>query len=153
MTSSIMPVFRISGTNPAPIPWILCGPGWPPLRTGLSSGSTAMVRNPGLRALITSLTPVRVPPVPTPEIRISALPSVSFQISSAVVSRWICGFAGFLNCWGMMAPGISANSSSALAIAPFMPFAASVSCSSAPNSLSILRRSIDMLSGIVRIRR
>jgi len=31
--------------------------------------------------------PVIVPPVPTPEMRISALPSVSRHISSAVVSR------------------------------------------------------------------
>ena len=35
--------------------------------------------------LMTRLTPVIVPPVPTPETRISTRPSVSFEISSAVV--------------------------------------------------------------------
>ena len=55
--------------------------------TGLLVGSTAMALNAGLRDLITSLVPVMVPPVPTPETRISTLPSVSRQISSAVVLR------------------------------------------------------------------
>ena len=55
--------------------------------TGESFGSTAMARKLFLRDLITSLTPVMVPPVPTAETRMSALPSVSFQISSAVVWR------------------------------------------------------------------
>ena len=32
------------------MPWILCGPGWPPLRIGDSSGSTAMIWTLGLRA-------------------------------------------------------------------------------------------------------
>jgi hypothetical protein len=36
-------------------------------------------------------------------------------------------------------------------MAPFMPLAASVSTSSAPSSASILRRSIDIDSGITRI--
>ena len=55
--------------------------------TGESFGSTAMARNDFLRDLMTSLTPVIVPPVPTAETRMSTLPSVSFQISSAVVRR------------------------------------------------------------------
>jgi hypothetical protein len=38
-----------------------------------------------LRFLITWPTPVMVPPVPMPETKMSTLPSVSFQISSAVV--------------------------------------------------------------------
>ena len=42
---------RIAGTKPAPMPWILCGPGAPPDRTGESSGSTAIIRTLGLRAL------------------------------------------------------------------------------------------------------
>ena len=74
------------GMKPAPMPWILWGPGLPPERTGLSAGSTATVKKPGLRDLRYSLTPVRVPPVPTPETRMSAVPSVSFQISGPVVS-------------------------------------------------------------------
>ncbi len=77
-------------------------------------------------------TPVMVPPVPTPATKASIRPCVSFQISSAVVLRWISGFAGLLNCWGMIAPGISFRSSSALAIAPFMPCGPGVSASSAP---------------------
>ena len=36
--------------------------------------------------------------VTMPETRISTFPSVSRQISSAVVRRWISGLAGFLNC-------------------------------------------------------
>ena len=91
----------MSGTKPAPMPWILCGPGAPPDRTGLSSGSTAIALKPGLRALRTEATPVSVQPVPTPLIRKSTAPRVSFQISSAVVWRWISGFEAFLNCWSM----------------------------------------------------
>ena len=94
-----------------------------------------------------------VPPVPTPLTTASTLPSQSFQISSAVVRRWISGLAGFLNCCGMMAFGISFSSSSARAIAPDMPRAAGVSSSSAPSRRSILRRSIDMISGMVRMQR
>ena len=101
MTSSLILVLRMSGTKPAPMPWIVCGPFTPPDRTGEASGSTAIALKDGLRALMTSPTPVIVPPVPTPETRMSTLPSVSRQISSAVVLRWISGLAGFLNCCGM----------------------------------------------------
>jgi len=52
-----------------------------------SSGSTAMTWICGLRAFRTWPRPVIVPPVPTPAMKMSTLPSVSFQISSAVVSR------------------------------------------------------------------
>jgi hypothetical protein len=51
--------------------------------------------------LSTSPTPVTVPPVPTPETKMSTWPSVSAQISSAVVLRWMAGLAGFSNCCGM----------------------------------------------------
>ena len=40
------------------------------------------------------------------------------------------------------------SSSCARAIAPFIPFSAGVSSSRAPSRASILRRSIDMLSGM-----
>ena len=50
-----------------------------------------------------------VPPVPTPATRMSTLPSVSCQISSAVVSRWISGLAGLLNCCGMKAFGVAGD--------------------------------------------
>ena len=46
------------------------------------------------------------------------MPSVSRQISSAVVWRWISGLAGFSNCCGMKALGCSVASSSALRMAP-----------------------------------
>ena len=109
------------------------------------------MRRPGLRAFKTWPTPVIVPPVPTPETTMSTPPSVSFQISSAVVRRWISGLAGFSNCCGMTAPGVESTISFALAIAPFMPCAAGVRINSAPSRASILRRSIDIDSGITRM--
>ena len=90
-----------------------------------------------------------VPPVPTPATTTSTRPSVSSQISTAVVSRWIRGFAGFSNCPMIIESGISRCSSSARAIAPFMPFAPSVSTTRAPSACRILRRSTDMVSGMV----
>ncbi|MNT91591.1 hypothetical protein D3C72_2327170 [compost metagenome] len=78
--------------KPAPMPWILCGPGlisWPAnawLMTGESVGSTAtVVIALPLVFLIKRLTPVSVPPVPTPAIKTSTSPSVSSQISGPVV--------------------------------------------------------------------
>ncbi len=47
--------------------------------------------------------------------------------------------------------GIFAASSSALAIAPFIPFGPSVRTNRAPRTLSSLRRSIVIVSGIVRM--
>src|ERR1035438_5294619 len=119
--------------------------------TGESFGSTAMDWNPFLRDLITSLTPVIVPPVPTAETRMSALPSVSFQISSAVVRRCISGLAGLSNCCGIHESAISLCKSSALLIAPFMPSVAGVRTSLAPSNASKVRRSALMLSGIVKM--
>src|SRR3989442_331760 len=87
MISSMILVFRTRGTNPAPMPWIWCGPGAQPDRTAERSGSTAMARKLGFRGLIPSDTPVIVPPVPTPLMRMSTAPSVSSQISRAVVRR------------------------------------------------------------------
>ena len=135
------------------MPWILCGPGSPPDSTGEAVGSTAIIRSEGLRAFNAWPTPVMVPPVPTPATTMSTAPSVSFQISSAVVTLWMAGLAAFSNCDGLTAFGVEASSSCARAMAPFMPFSAGVSSSRAPSSASILRRSIDMLSGMHRIRR
>ena len=104
-----------------------------------------------MRAFSTWPTPVMVPPVPTPETTASTAPSVSFQISSAVETRWIRGLAGVSNCWGMTAPGVASTSSLARATAPAMPRSAGVSSSWAPRRTSILRRSMDMLSGMQRI--
>ena len=97
--------------------------------------------------------PVTVPPVPTPQTIASSAPPVSRQISSAVVRRWIAGFAGLANCCSITAPSVSATSCPARARAPGIPSAAGVSSSSAPSSASRRRRSIDMLSGMVRISR
>ena len=90
-------VSRISGTKFAPMPWILCGPGAPPLRIGDSAGSTPTIWMFGLRSLSTWPTPVMVPPVPMPATKMSTLPSVSAQISSAVVRRWMSGLASLAN--------------------------------------------------------
>ena len=96
--SSTRSSWSTSGMNPAPIPWILWGPGFPPLRTGDSAGSTAITLKVGFLFLMMLATPVMVPPVPTPATIASTFPSVSFHISSAVVLRWISGFSGFRNC-------------------------------------------------------
>ncbi len=85
MTSSIIEISRISGLNPAPIPWILCGPGLPPERTGDSDGSTATIRMLGFYSFKYRPQPVIVPPVPTPEIKTSILPFVYAQSSGPVV--------------------------------------------------------------------
>ena len=53
-------------------------------------------------------------------------------ISGPVVALCTAGFAGFTNCPKMTAPSISFASSSALAIAPFIPLAPSVNTNSAP---------------------
>ena len=152
-TESITSRSTMEGTKPAPIPWILCGPGSPPDRTGESVGSTATICTDGFFAFSTWPTPVIVPPVPTPAITMSTAPSVSAQISSAVETRWMAGLAGLSNWAGETAPGVFSSSSCAVAMAPFIPLSAGVSTSSAPSSASILRRSIDMLSGMTRIRR
>ena len=96
--------------------------------------------------------PVTVPPVPTPQTRISIWPAVSSQISGPVVSKCTLGLAGFSNCWRMYASELLAASSSAFITAPFMPLAGSVSTRSAPKALRRMRRSRDMDAGIVRVR-
>jgi hypothetical protein len=90
-TSSIKDVSQFPGMKPAPIPWILCGPGDPPDSTADSSGSTAIICNSGFRGFKYCAHPVRVPPVPTPPMRISTFPSVSAQISGPVVSLQVEG--------------------------------------------------------------
>ena len=133
----------------SPIPWILCGPGDPPLRIGDSAGSTATICTLGLRSFSTCPTPVIVPPVPIPATTMSTPPSVSAQISSAVVRRWMAGLASLANWRARTAPGRSAATASALFTAPFMPSAPGVRMSSAPKARRSARRSFDMVSGIV----
>ena len=141
----------VFGMNPAPIPWILCGPGLPPERTGESAGSTATILIFGFNSLSRAPTPLTVPPVPTPAMKISTFPSVSRHISSAVVRLCTAGLAGFSNCCRMIAPGCSSRSASAFAIAPFIPSAPGVSTIFAPSAFSKLRRSILIVSGIVNV--
>ena len=123
----------------------------PPDRTALASGSTATIFRPGSLGFSALPTPVIVPPVPTPATKMSSLPPVSFQISSAVVRMCTSGLAGFSNCCGMKLSGTSLRSSSARAIAPFTPFSRGVNSRRAPRKRSILRRSIDIESGMVTI--
>lgn len=64
MTSSISFVSSTPGTKPAPMPWILWGPGLPPDSTGDSDGSTATscsthkTRHAGQRQMPLRTTPV-----------------------------------------------------------------------------------------------
>jgi len=44
---------------------------------------------------------VIVPPVPTPDTKMSTLPRVSSQISGPVVRSWIAGLAGLANWLGI----------------------------------------------------
>ena len=99
------------------------------------------MRRPGLRGFSTEPTPVNVPPVPTPADHDIDAPAVSFQISSAVERRWISGWPGSRTAAASRRrrPG---TISSALAIAPRMPWAAGVSSSSAPSRRS-MRAALD----------
>ncbi len=92
-----------------------------------------------------------VPPVPTPATKKSTWPSVSAQISSAVVALWMATLAGFVNWLARIAPSVLATISLARALAPGMPSAAGVRTSSAPNARSSARRSFEKLSGSTMI--
>ena len=124
----------------------------PPERTGELAGSTATILTFGFFSFNPRPVPVIVPPVPTADTKISTSPSVSSQISFAVVTLWIAGFASFSNCCGMNAFPYSSFNSSALLIAPFIPSLPGVRTICAPSAETILRRSTLMVSGIVKIR-
>ena len=79
--SSTISKSKTLGTNPAPIPWILWGPGLWPESTADVAGSTATIFAFGFWDFIYFPIPVTVPPVPTPATNISTFPSVSLQIS------------------------------------------------------------------------
>ena len=123
---------RFFGTKPAPMPWIGCGAGAPPLMTGEAAGSTANTFSFGQAALSTCAQPDRWPPVPTPVISTSRPSGKSARISCAVVRTCTATLAGFSNCCGIQAPGVAATSSCAFSIAPFMPFSRGVSTNFAP---------------------
>src|ERR1019366_8897550 len=93
-----------------------------------------------------------VPPVPMPKTSTSIPPSVSSQISGPVVRKWISGLAGFLNCCNSTKrAGSEATISSARAMEPAIPSEPSVRIRLAPSALSTLRRSTDMVSGMVSV--
>ena len=69
ITSSSSRRSSTGGTKPAPMPWILCGPGRPPDSTADVAGSTATIFSCGLRSFRNEPAPVIVPPVPTPATR------------------------------------------------------------------------------------
>ncbi len=129
----------------------MCGPAWPLESIGEVAGSTAMTCTSSFFDFKYSPTPVTVPPVPTPAMKISTSPSVSSQISGPVVRRWTFGLDGLMNCPAMKESSISSASSSALAIAPFIPNAPSVRTISAPYAFNRFLRSTLIVSGIVRM--
>src|ERR1017187_8935627 len=93
-----------------------------------------------------------VPPVPMPETSTSIRPPVSSQISGPVVRKWISGLAGVLNYSNSTKrPGSEATIPSARAMEPAMPSKPSVRIRLAPSALSTLRRSTDMVSGMVSV--
>ncbi len=136
--------------KPAPMPWIGCGLGLPPLMTGDAAGSTAYTFSLGHIFFSTIAQPVMWPPVPTPVISASMPLGKSAAISSAVVRMWTSMFAGFSNCCGIHAPGVAATISCALAIDPFIPFSRGVRTKLAPYASISRRRSTLMLSGMTR---
>ena len=98
------------------------------------------------------LTPVMVPPVPTPLTMISTSPLVSSHISGPVVCSCMAGLAGLSNWLGIKyLLGSLATMSFALAIAAGMPLAPSVKTTFAPKAFIIWRRSKLMVFGMVRV--
>jgi hypothetical protein len=124
----------------------------PPDRTAAFLGSTAIILTEGFFSFSASPTPVIVPPVPTPATTASTCPSVSSQISRAVVALWAAGFAGFSNCCSITAPGISPAIRRARSTASSINVPG-VLTTSAPNPRSSATRSRLIDSGIVRINR
>ena len=103
ITSSSSSRFRTAGTKPAPIPWILCGPGCllraPPSRRARRPPPAVW----GCDRAGTRPPPVMVPPVPTPAISTSTRPSSACSISGPVVRLCTSGLAGFENWSGRKA--------------------------------------------------
>ena len=75
----------MSGTKPAPMPWILWPPAGLPARTCDSAGSTAKALTSGFCSFRNLAVPEMVPPVPTPATIAVTVPSVSAQTSGPVV--------------------------------------------------------------------
>ena len=137
--------------KPAPMPWILCGPGVRPDSTAEPAGSTATTMRSGLRALRCSPAPVIVPPVPTPQTSTSSLPSSASHSSGPVVRRWASGLAGLENWSGRKTSGFVAIARAA-STASFIPPSDSVICTRAPYRRSRPSRSRLMPCGSVSTR-
>ena len=67
----------IFGMNPAPMPWIGCGEGWPPDSTGEATGSTANTFSPLHFCLSTLAQPVMWPKLQVFAVEPSASPVIS----------------------------------------------------------------------------
>ena len=101
ITSSSSSRLSTAGTKPAPIPWILCGPGVPPDSTADAAGSTATTRQSRV-ALLQHLADAgdRAAGADAGDEHVDAGRPVASQISGPVVRRWISGLAGFENWSG-----------------------------------------------------
>ena len=123
---------RLAGTKPAPMPWSGCGLGSPPLMTARLGGLDR--ERPEIReALLEPLADARdvAAGADARDQEVDPVREVAQDLRSSR-ARWISGLAGFSNCCGIHAPSIWETSSSARAIAPFIPSSRGVSSSSAP---------------------
>ena len=149
---------RFCGTKPAPVPWILCGPGFSgsPASvceiTGESFGSTAIAWKLGLaRADHFDAAGDGAAGADRGDEDVD----LARRCRPRFPRRWSgggsSGLAGLLNCCGIHEFGVFCCSSSARAMAPFIPSAPGVSTSFAPSMASSVRRSSDIVSGMVRM--
>ena len=90
-----------SGTKFAPMPWILCGPGAPPLRMGDSAGSTPTICTLGL-ALLEHLADAgdRAAGADAGHEDVDGAVGVVPDLLGRWCARWISGFAGVLELLG-----------------------------------------------------
>ena len=107
-----------------------------------------------MRSLSTRPTPVSVPPVPTPETRMSSL-AVGVAPDLLGGRPPVDGRVGRILelLRDEVAAVVRLPSRSTCAMAPFMPSAPGVRISSAPKARSSLRRSWLTVSGMIRVQR
>ena len=148
MTSSRTLRSRIAGTKFGPMPWILCGPGWPSVSTGESLGSTAMICTSGL-ALLEHLADAGDGAARADagdedvDLAVGVVPDLlgrRLAVDRGV--RLVLELA-----WPRWRRGSRRRSASRRSTASDMPLVGSVSTSSAPNALSSVRRSFDIDDG------
>ena len=102
------------------------------LITGVGTGGHLTGCAQVLKAMWPKLKVYAVEPSASPVISASMPFGKSAAISSAVVRTCTSMLAGFSNCCGIQPLGVSARSSVARAMAPFMPFSRGVSTKLAP---------------------